>query len=199
MLAAAVLGAVAIAVAVSSRGGEPEVHRYAPAGAGYSFDVPPGFKLVYVKEASAPEGTPASGHRRKDGMIISAWWDGINAARGLVTLATVPAATSRLSAIVRSEEAENRDRVLRRMKSYSGFVHGPTSVALAGRPGLRFVILRTESSGRRVHSDSYAAFKGRTPFRLECIWPLGVPDREARSACRTVTRSLRLGTSPITG
>jgi hypothetical protein len=51
-----------------------------------------------------------------------------------------------------------------------------------------------------VRVDSYIIFKGRTPFRLECIWPLDrVPESKARSACTRVMSTLRLTTAPITG
>lgn len=199
-----VLGGALAAVALRQNQTSAE-RRYAPSGAGYSFVVPAGFELIYVKEPSPPEGMPASGHRSDDGIVISAWWDGPNAAPFSVTSAMLPAETARLTAVIRREEAENRSRVLRKRASYSGFVRGPDALALAGRPARHFLIERMDVSGEslratRQRSDSYVVFKGRTPFRLECIWPLGeVADANAREACATVLQSLRLTRAPITG
>ena len=102
--------------------------------------------------------------------------------------------------IISAEEATNRDRVRRRGRMYSGSIRGPRALELAGFPARHFTIERTEVNGVRMRSDSYVVFKGRTPFRLECIRPLRpAVELESRSACNTVARSLELGTAPITG
>jgi hypothetical protein len=191
------VGAAAIALYVSRGDG---TMRYAPQGVGYSFDVPAGFDLVYVKEASPPEGTPVSAHQSAKGIVISARWDGENAARRAVNRATVDEAMTRMTGIISTEEASNRDRVRRRGRAYRGSIRGPNALELAGFPALHFMIERTEANGVRMRSESYVVFKGRTPFRLECIRPLRpAPEGEARSACDTVIRSLELGKAPITG
>lgn len=198
VVAILLLGGSSFALVVHRMRSEPNVTAYEPVGAGYSFNVPSDFKLIYFKRPSKPEGRPASGHRNESGIIISAWWDGAHAARVPVSRSTLAPAAARVTGVILEEEAENRNRVRRRRGSYVGFVQGPESLVLAGRPARHFSIERTEASGKRVRSESYVVFKGRTPFRLECIWPVDSAEEAARSVCLTVTNSLRLATAPIT-